>query len=213
MTEATVVALNSVTGGTLNTGNDRDCFSVIVTEPGILTIDTTETTGAGDSGSTLSTLVNSNGDVLKMGGGDNSDDVMNVNVAPGTYYFTIELLDVNSNIDNYSTDVSFVAAPAISVEVNSTTSAEMFEEVSDVYKITVTESGTLSVATSGDDVDTHGTLSHLNGNVIGTNEDIDSDDYNFNITSSVAAGTYYVVVRGYDEYEEGDYDFVVTFNP
>ncbi len=63
-----------------------------------------------------------------------------------------------------------------------------------LYKLILTESGTLTVESKSDDLDPYGTLFNYNLECITTNDNIDSTDRNFGITITLDAGTYYIGV-------------------
>ena len=65
----------------------------------------------------------------------------------------------------------------------------------DVFRVRVTQSGTLTVYTTGG-TDTYGTLFPSNGSALANNDDY-GGNVNFRIRRNVSAGTYYVMVEGY----------------
>lgn len=76
----------------------------------------------------------------------------------------------------------------------------------DWFKVTVVQSGYLSVYTLGT-TDTYGMLFDANGLLLDRNDD--STDHNFNIKRFVAPGTYHVCVRHYNQTSgTGEYSFV-----
>ena len=79
----------------------------------------------------------------------------------------------------------------------------------DVYQITVTGSGTLTVYSTGS-MDLYGYLLDGSGNELASNDD-GGEDTNFRISHSVSAGTYYVRVRHYDNSGTGDYGITSEF--
>ena len=82
----------------------------------------------------------------------------------------------------------------------------------DYFRVRITEDGLLTVQTSGD-VDTVGVLTRAGSDM--EEEENENDDggvdMNFLIEERVAAGSYYVQVRGYDEGSSGDYTLHTGF--
>ena len=79
----------------------------------------------------------------------------------------------------------------------------------DVYQITVTGSGALTVYSTGS-MDLYGRLLDDSGNELASNDD-GGEDTNFRISRSVDAGTYYVRVRHYDNSGTGNYGITSEF--
>ena len=79
----------------------------------------------------------------------------------------------------------------------------------DVFRVDITEPGTLTVYTTGG-LDTFGRLKREDGSTIVYNDD-GGLDYNFRIEAEVEAGTYYVKVTGFDHVEVGPYKLHVRF--
>ena len=80
----------------------------------------------------------------------------------------------------------------------------------DVFRVTVSESGTLSVSTSGG-TDTVGALYDAAQVMLAQNDDSGINGRNFGFDAAVSAGTYYVVVSGYDNATTGNYTLDVSF--
>ena len=78
----------------------------------------------------------------------------------------------------------------------------------DVFVITLSESGTLTAYTTGG-TDTIGLI--LDERFWFDFDDDSGEGYNFWLSSSVNAGTYYIAVAGYDESVSGNYTFLVNF--
>jgi hypothetical protein len=75
----------------------------------------------------------------------------------------------------------------------------------DMFKITLPAAATVTLSSNGP-VDTYARLLNSNGNVITEADDDSEDELNFTIQRSLAAGTYYLEVSGYDEEAVGDYE-------
>ena len=83
---------------------------------------------------------------------------------------------------------------------------------SDYFRVRVTESGTLTVYTTGE-LDTRGYLYDSNERQLATNDDgSSSDEGNFRIEREVDAGTYYVRVRAFSSSRTGDYTVHAEFD-
>ena len=80
----------------------------------------------------------------------------------------------------------------------------------DVYRITVTGSGTLTVYSTGS-TDVYGYLLSSSGSELASDDD-SGQGYNFQISHSVSAGTYYVRVRHYSTTGTGDYSISSSFD-
>ena len=82
----------------------------------------------------------------------------------------------------------------------------------DIFRITVPESGFLGVSTSGS-TDTVGALYDSAQILLAQNDDSGADGRNFSFATGVPAGTYYVVVTGFDNAATGSYSLIVDFQP
>ncbi len=99
---------------------------------------------------------------------------------------------------------------ARSVAANSTTSAMLNSDADvDYFRVTISSAGALSVKTTGN-LDTEGYLTDESGSVLAYADDSNDVDMNFSISKSVAPGTYYIVIRGYDQ-DTGPYNLVTSF--
>ena len=80
----------------------------------------------------------------------------------------------------------------------------------DYFQVSLSGPGTLTVYTTGD-TDTYG---HLwgNGQWLAENDD-GGADFNFRIERAASAGTYYILVRGYNDQSTGRYTLAVRFTP
>ena len=81
----------------------------------------------------------------------------------------------------------------------------------DYFAIELAAAGTLEVYTSGD-TDTYGHLENAGGAEVARNDD-GGDGSNFRISREVAAGTWYVRVRGYNGRVSGAYTLHARFTP
>lgn len=81
----------------------------------------------------------------------------------------------------------------------------------DVFRFTVSESGVLSLSTTGT-TDTVGSLFDASQTLIAQNDDGGSG-LNFGFDTPVSAGTYYIAVSGFDGATTGNYTLSVGFTP
>ena len=82
----------------------------------------------------------------------------------------------------------------------------------DYFSIEITETGALSVYTTGD-LDTVGTLQNSEGTTLAANDDenVDADEFNFRIAYDVEPGTYYIKVQS-SETATGTYTIYAAFS-
>ena len=97
---------------------------------------------------------------------------------------------------------------ATTVAPGSSTAGTLTPGDVDVFVITLSRSGTLSAHTTGD-TDTVGLILGERGWY--DFDDDSGDGYNFWLSASLNAGTYYVAVFGYDRSVSGNYTLVVRF--
>ena len=100
-------------------------------------------------------------------------------------------------------------ASATPLSIPSTTDATLTRGDRDYFRFDITQSGTLTLRTTGS-TDTYGTLFDGSGRELQRDDDGGSD-LNFRISrGTVAAGTYYLEVRGYNSGTSGDYRLEVS---
>lgn len=221
---ATAVGPDSTTPGTLEQRGDVDYFRVDVTQAGRLTVGTT---GATD---TVGYLQNQEG--RHLAGNDDAGPEGNFEIVrevePGTYYVAVVGGEGRTATGAYTLHVRFTAgdgagsggpasdhgntrAEAAPVGVNTRTSAAL-ERAGDVdyFRVEIThQAGSLVVETTGT-TDTFGYVGGASGGWLAQNDDGGTES-NFRITRDVMAGTYYVVVVGYNRTEIGAYTLAVRF--
>ena len=94
---------------------------------------------------------------------------------------------------------------ATQVDLGSSTDGSLSEGDEDLFVIEMSDSGTLTVYTTGS-TDTYGFIFDNSGNVLEENDD-GGEGWNFRVSASVSAGTYYIQVGGF---ETGDYTLHVV---
>lgn len=80
----------------------------------------------------------------------------------------------------------------------------------DVFRVTVPQSGLLSVSTSGS-TDTVGALYDEAQSLLAQNDDSFNGGRNFGFDAAVTAGTYFIVVSGFDDATTGSYTLNIGF--
>ena len=94
---------------------------------------------------------------------------------------------------------------ATPVDLGSSTDGSLSEGDEDLFVIEMSDSGTLTVYTTGS-TDTYGFIFDSSGDVLAENDD-GGEGWNFRVSASVSAGTYYIQVGGF---ETGDYTLHVV---
>ncbi|MCB4759687.1 MAG: pre-peptidase C-terminal domain-containing protein, partial [Sulfurovum sp.] len=209
---ATSITPNSTTPGSLEVVGDNDWFKIVVTNEGILAVETNS------SLDTDITLYNASG--YQIAFDDNSGSGNNAKiekkVSSGTYYAKVKHHH-SSKTGNYSfvvrltpEDHGDTKAKATSIDLNSTTSGSL-EVVgdNDWFKIVVTNAGALVVETTGS-LDTDITLYNAGGTQVAFDDNSGSGN-NAKIAKKVSSGTYYVKVNHHDSSETGNYLLVSQF--
>ena len=116
------------------------------------------------------------------------------------------ILITNVNADDYGNSTSAAA----SINVNTGIAGKVsFGGDNDYFKFTLARSGTLTLYTTGS-TDTYGYLLNENGSTIKSNDDSGASR-NFRISTNVAAGTYYIRLRGYSWFTSGSYVLSTSF--
>ena len=93
------------------------------------------------------------------------------------------------------------------VSLGSSTASSLEADEADQFFIEISSSGSLVVYTTGS-TDTYGSILDSSGNVLASNDD-GGEGLNFQVSTSVSAGTYYIAV---DAYGSGDYTLHVRTN-
>ena len=97
---------------------------------------------------------------------------------------------------------------ATPVDLGSATAGSLSERDEDYFVIEMSDSGSLTVYTTGG-TDTEGYILDSSGNVLDYNDD-GGEGWNFRVSASVSAGTYYIRVKGSFSSVTGDYTLHVV---
>ena len=203
--QATRVGLNTNTNGNLEQAGDYDYFRLTVTQTGTLTV---ETSGSTD---TYGSLLDTSGTQLAEndGGGSSTNFRIVRLVTAGTYYVAVSGFST-STTGPYRLRVQHLPVTTVALNTNTAGNLEQAGDY-DYFRLTVTQTGALTVETSGS-TDTYGSLLDTSGTQLAENDDGGSST-NFRIVHRVTAGTYYVAVRGYSLLTTGPYTLSVRFTP
>lgn len=205
---ATNVATESSTDGELDWSNDLDYYRIEIATSGELKVETTGTTD------TKGALLAENGNVLAEDddSGPRSNFRIEHDVSPGTYFVEVRGFDADET-GTYTLVVNFTEDEALddhsdNIEDATDTSIPAIVEASlerdgdvDYFRIELAEDALLWVETSGG-IDTNGTLLDEAG------ETLQEDNLNgepLMIAADLAAATYYIEVRGTEDFTSGDY--------
>lgn len=208
-------SLNSNWNGSINPAGDVDFVRIVVPSSGTLRVYTT-----GDT-DTYGRLYNGSRTYLTYNddGGAGLNFSISRYVSAGTYYIRVSHYSSSRTgsytlVNSFTPDVtsddhgnSFSSATGVST--SSTTSGNInYRGDHDYFRITIPSSGSLTVSSNGN-TDVYGSL--FRGGSLLTSNDDGGTNYNFRITRSVSAGTYYVRVRHYSAYQTGPYSLSVSF--
>ena len=97
---------------------------------------------------------------------------------------------------------------ATPVDLGSSTDGSLSERDEDYFVVEMSSAGTLTAYTTGD-TDTEGYVLDSSGNVLDYNDD-GGEGWNFRVSASVSAGTYYIRVEGSSSWDTGDYTLHVV---
>lgn len=204
---ATLIGVNSITDGTHDNYDDEDWFKLVVnqdTNVFIYTIDSTKLYLYDEN-------VNLMDENLNWPAANNSNYAISHDLPAGTYY--IKCVNWYYGLNTYQLHVEDSMShinTASHVEVGIPVSASLdtnFEQ--DWYEFTLTEEKTLDIYTISS-LDTYGNLFIYDQNFNEVARDDDSAyGFNFNITQTLSAGTYYVRVSSYGGHSIGSYDLFI----
>lgn len=142
--------------------------------------------------------------------------------AAGTHTADVSIASSDANENPYNFHVTGTAAAAPAGDDHGNTIATATSAVipfsracrleksgdADCFKFTLTASAAVTLRTTGS-IDTYGTLYNAAGSVLTESDDYNSD-LNFRIRRTLAAGTYYLAVEGYDSSVTGSYSVVIS---
>ena len=198
--EYTLSPTSGSRSASINWAGDEDLFRIAVTGSGTLTL---YSTGSTD---TYGELLSSSGSVLTSN--NNSGQGNNFRIArrvtAGTYYLRVRHNNRLTGTGSFAVRSSFTASSSgsgsSSVAYESTLSASGSRSGSisptgdqDVYRITISRAGTLTLYSTGS-TDTYGELLSSTGSVL-TSDNNSGQTNNFRLARRVTSGTYYVRVR------------------
>ncbi len=131
-------------------------------------------------------------------------------VTPRCCYGHFPLQPKHRSTGTLDTDGTLETATVLTLDTQLTEAIDPGDDV-DYFRIEVTETGQLSVYTTGS-LDTVGTLQDSEGRTLAENDDenLDADEFNFRIVHDVAPGTYYIKVQSF-ETETGSYTIYAAF--
>ena len=214
---ATEVAIPSSTTGSLESPGDLDYFRITLQQAAILEL---YTTGSTD---TYGALYWRDGRALFAEDDDGGDSVnfrINHNLAAGTYFLEVRGLS-SSTTGDYSLEVASSAVAkddhggsretATEVSVPSSTAGNLESPGdSDYFRIVLQQSAILELHTTSG-TDTYGVLYREDGSLI-TEDDDGGNSRNFRINYGLAAGTYFLKVRGFSPFvTTGSYTLEAAF--
>ncbi len=191
------------------TDGAREYFAFVVDEPGTYVV---TTFGELD---TVGILLDENCGEMEENddGGRDVNFLIRRNLEPGTYYVAVEGYDDMESgyyelLITLESGGSSECQGAQMVALGETVYGSVVGTSPYFYRFDVAQSGRYRVFSSGD-ADTMGSLYNSDCAEI-TSDDDGGSDLNFRITRQLAAGTYYVSVRGYDEETYGDYTLEIA---
>ena len=187
----------------------REYFAFVVDGPGTYVVTT-----FGDL-DTMGILLDENCGEMEENddGGRDVNFLIRRNLEPGTYYVAVEGYDDMESgyyelLITLESGASADCQGAQTVAIGETAYGSVVGTSPYFYRFDIAQPGRYRVGSSGD-ADTMGSLHNSDCAEI-TSDDDGGSDLNFRITRQLAAGTYYVSVRGYDEETYGDYTLEIA---
>lgn len=203
LANATSIALNATTRGSIETAGDEDWFSLYIPEYGDLTVNTGGTTN------TVGQILDSNGSVLAEDNGiDGGNFEITISLFAGTFYIKVsapentvgeyllitefEEIDEGLLIDDHGNDVE----SATNVILGQATSGYIETDGDiDFFRVELSTSTQLISYTSGS-LDTLGQLLDEDGEVLSEDDD-SGTGRNFRIESELEPGTYFLRISAW----------------
>lgn len=210
--------------GAISAAREVDYFQIIVPD---LVVGELSVTASGAVGRTVARLCRGSSTVAThpdMATDTDNDEphamIAMQKVTPGTYYIVVRGQDVNADgtrlgsqdthpTGGYSLAITFSGVHPTAAGTSAAGSLSFRGEL-DLYALTTTSAGLLTVKTTGN-TDTQGTFSGSGTDMEATAEDGGSGG-NFQIIAPVTAGEKTVSVQGQSPITEGDYTLDVDFN-
>ena len=218
---ATAVDVPSSTAGSLESSGDSDYFRIVLQQAATLEL---HTTGSTD---TYGVLYREDGSSITENddGGNGPNFRISHSLAAGTYFLEVRGFS-SSTTGDYRLGTAFAndggdggdggddhgdsREKATEVAVPSSTAGSLESPGdSDYFRIVLQQAASLDLQTTGV-TDTWGTLYREDGSAIIENDD-DGNGPNFRISHSLAAGTYFLEVRGFSSNDAGDYTLEAAF--
>lgn len=199
---ATKVALNSSVSGNIEFGLDFDIFKIEPTKSGKLIVLISDDTYLYLLDSSFSVIFNGY-NIYK-------------NISKGNYYIVATNVFRPNGTGSYALDISFddhgnTIDEATNIDTNISVLGEFEKEGDfDFFKIDVTQSGELTVNSSGNK-DTFGYLLDADGNEIISDDD-SGEVRNFSFSVNLQKGIYFIKIRPYYNSDTGSYSLNVSFN-
>ena len=207
------VAGSSVTTATVNpmtapsytlAAGGNDYFKLTLASAQHLTVST------GGSTDTTGTLYDAQGALLAMAGsgGDMSNFRIERPLAAGTYF--IRVSGGSSTVTGaYTLNIAGASVTTATVDPETAPSYTLTAGVSDYFQFTLDNDRRIAIHTSGMIVNTTGGLYDSYGVLVATDEN-SGEGNNFRIDHLLAAGTYFIEVKGADMSASGAYTLNVT---
>ena len=208
---ATPVVVPSTTPGVLEPW-DRDWFRIETDEAGPLTLE------AAGGIWTWGKLYDSDGRQIAQntyGGINRNFRISRRSIDAGVYYLEVRGIDAERGaysvkVSRFSNDHGHDQASATPVSIPSTTAGMLERYDRDWFRIDLAQAGTLRLETTGE-TNTFGTLYSADGSELAQDDHSHRTSTNFRILmDSVAAGTYYLEVRGGFRSTRGAYGLEVS---
>ena len=214
------LGLNASESGTVDKAGDIDFFALSVTQSGTLTL---STSGSVDTVGVFFAQGNDQYLTADNDSGSGRNFSLSQNVSPGTYYIHVRGLKA-SDLGAYTVTSNFSASGgssdcgdsmsstgcALGLNASESGTVDKAGDI-DFFALSVTQSGTLTLSTSGN-VDTVGVFFAQGNDQYLTADNDSGSGRNFSLSQSVNPGTYYIHVRGLKNSDLGVYTVTSSFD-